>query len=191
MNLQGLKEKSLACRRCALRSGARQVVFGSGNPGADLMLVGEGPGAREDRLGQPFVGAAGRLLGQLLAAAGFRRDQIYITNVVKCRPPGNRLPAPAEVAACRPILAAEIKLIQPRIVVCLGALATGTLIAPGARITRLRGRWIEKDGIRYLPTFHPAALLRDAAKIPLVEEDFRRLRDAYLELQTEQLTLTF
>ena len=191
MDLQALRGKSLACRRCALRSGARQVVFGSGNPGADLMLVGEGPGAWEDRLGQPFVGAAGRLLGQLLAANGFRRDQVYLTNVVKCRPPGNRLPEPAEVTACRPILATEIELIKPRIIVCLGALATSTLIAPGARITRLRGQWIEKDGIRYLPTFHPAALLRDAAKIPLVEDDFRRLKDVYQELHTEQLSLAF
>ncbi|OIQ09130.1 uracil DNA glycosylase superfamily protein [Moorella thermoacetica] len=191
MDLKGLKTKSPACRGCSLRPGTRQVVSGSGNPGAGLMLVGEGLGAREDRVGRPFAGAAGQLLGRLLKAAGFRREEVYITNIVKCRPPGNRMPEPAEVEACRPLLDAAIDFVRPQIIVCLGALATRTLVAPGASITRLRGRWIEKDGIRYLPTFHPAALLRDGGKIPLVEEDFRKLRAAYQSLHTKQLALTF
>ncbi|QGP91415.1 Type-4 uracil-DNA glycosylase [Neomoorella glycerini] len=191
MDLENLRQKALACRGCSLRQGARQVVFGEGNPRAGLMLVGEGPGAQEDELGRPFVGPAGELLDRILVAAGFKREELYITNVVKCRPPGNRQPLPAEVQACRPILEAQIKLIKPKIIVCLGAIATRTLIAPGASITRLRGQWIARDGIRYLPTFHPAALLRDAAKKRPVWEDFKSLRDVYRALQAEQLSLEF
>ncbi|MDN5326152.1 MAG: uracil-DNA glycosylase [Moorella sp. (in: firmicutes)] len=191
MDLTGLKAKSPACRGCSLRSGAGQLVPGSGNPGAVLMLVGEGLGAREGRVGRPFVGAAGQLLGRMLDAAGFRREEVYLASIVKCRLPGNKKPALAEVEACRPLLAAEIDLVRPQIIVCLGALATRTLVAPGASVTRLRGRWIEKDGIHYLPTFHPAALLRDRGKIPLLEEDLRKLRAAYQALHTKQLALTF
>lgn len=155
------------------------------------MLVGEAPGAREDELGRPFVGAAGELLNRILQAAGFKREEIYITNVVKCRPPGNRLPTPDEVQACRPYLENQIKLVNPKIIVCLGALATQALIAPGARITRLRGQWIQKDGIYYLPTFHPAALLRDESKKRPVWEDFKRIRALYRELSTVQLSWNF
>lgn len=191
MDLWGLKAKSPACRNCSLRLGEGQVIPGSGNPGAGLLLAGEGLGPREGRAGRPFLGAAVRLLWRLLANAGFRREEVYVTSIVKCRQPVNRTPAPPGVGACWPLLAAEIELVRPQIIVCLGALATRTLVAPGASITRLRGRWIEKDGIRYLPTFHPAALLRDGGKIPLVEEDFRKLRAAYQALHTKQLALTF
>ncbi|MEW8958275.1 uracil-DNA glycosylase [Neomoorella humiferrea] len=191
MDLDTLCRRTLACRGCALRQGARRVVFGEGNPRAAIMLVGEGPGAREDELGRPFVGAAGELLDRILVAAGFKREELYITNVVKCRPPGNRQPLPGEVQTCLPILKAQIKLIKPQIIVCLGAVATRALIAPGASITRLRGRWIMREGIRYLPTFHPAALLRDAAKKRPVWEDFKKLRAVYCALQREQLSLEF
>ncbi len=167
------------CRRCGLREGCRGVVFGEGDPHAALVLVGEGPGAREDEVGRPFVGSAGQLLDRILAAAGFRREEVYITNVVMCRPPGNRLPEPREVAACRSWLELKLSLIRPALVVCLGALATQTLVDPQARITRLRGQVVERDGIRYFPTFHPAALLRDESKKRPVWEDFRQIRAAY------------
>lgn len=167
------------CQRCRLRSGCRGVVFGEGNPSARIMFVGEGPGQTEDELGRPFVGLAGQLLDRILQAAGFVREEVYIANVVKCRPPGNRLPQPDEVAACRPYLEEQIRLIKPAAIVCLGALATQTLLDPRARITKVRGQWFEKGGIWFLPTFHPAALLRDESKKRPVWEDFKRLRDWY------------
>ncbi|MCG0278759.1 MAG: uracil-DNA glycosylase [Thermanaeromonas sp.] len=191
MNWEELAQKVKSCRACNLHRRAKQPVLGEGNPKALLMLVGEAPGAREDELGRPFVGAAGELLNRILEAAGFKREDVYITNVVKCRPPGNRFPTPDEVRACRPYLENQIKLVNPKIVVCLGALATQALIAPGARITRLRGQWIQKDGIFYLPTFHPAALLRDENKKRPVWEDFKRVRALYHELSTVQLSLNF
>ncbi|WP_173297092.1 uracil-DNA glycosylase [Thermanaeromonas sp. C210] len=189
MDWEGLRQRVNSCRACGLRRTAKNVVLGEGSLRATLMLVGEGPGAREDQLGRPFVGAAGELLNRILRAAGFRREEVYITNVVKCRPPGNRLPTSAEVEACRGYLEEQIRLVRPKIIVCLGALATQTLIAPGGSITRLRGQWIEKDGIRYMPTFHPAALLRDEGKKRPVWEDFKKVRDLYRELHTEQLSL--
>lgn len=191
MDWEELKRRVLSCRACGLRRRAKNAVLGEGHINADLMLVGEAPGAREDEVGRPFVGAAGGLLNCILKAAGFRREEVYITNVVKCRPPGNRVPTPAEVKACQVYLEAQIRLIQPKIIVCLGALATQTLIAPGASITRLRGQWIEKDGIRYMPTFHPAALLRDESKKRPVWEDFKKIRVLYQELRTEQLSMDF
>lgn len=158
------------------------MVVSRGNYESGVMLVGEGPGAQEDQQGEPFVGKAGQLLDRILEAAGFKRDEVYITNVVKCRPPGNRLPTAQEAAACYPFLAEQIRLISPRIIVCLGALATQTLIDPAARITRVRGRWSERFGARVMPTFHPAALLRDSSKKRPVWEDFQKIRDAYREM---------
>jgi DNA polymerase len=146
------------------------------------MLVGEGPGAVEDELGRPFVGAAGQLLDRILAAVDWTRHQLYITNVVKCRPPGNRFPAPDEVLACRPHLDAQIRVINPAIIVCLGALATQTLVAPNVSITQERGRWNQRGKQMIMPTFHPAALLRDAGKKPLVWEDFQEIRRAFDQL---------
>lgn len=158
------------------------MVVSRGNYESGVMLVGEGPGAQEDQQGEPFVGKAGQLLDRILEAAGFKRDEVYITNVVKCRPPGNRLPTAQEAAACYPFLAEQIRLISPRIIVCLGALATQTLIDPAARITKVRGRWSERFGARVMPTFHPAALLRDSSKKRPVWEDFQKIRDAYREM---------
>lgn len=189
LELEALLEEAKACRKCDLRMQAKQVVFGEGDYRSGLMFVGEGPGAHEDELGRPFVGAAGQLLDRILEAAGFKREGVYITNVVKCRPPGNRFPTAEEVETCKPFLEAQINIIKPKVVVCLGALATRTLIAPEARITRLRGQWIEKNGIHFLPTYHPAALLRDPAKKRPVWEDFKSLRDYYRETVMEQLTL--
>jgi DNA polymerase len=176
--LQQLEYRCLACRACGLRDRCRGPVFGEGDPSARVMFVGEAPGAEEDRLGRPFVGPAGKLLDRLIAFAGLAREKVYITNVVKCRPPGNRFPGPEEVAACRAYLAGQIRAVRPEIIVCLGALAARTLVDPEAGITRVRGRWFERDGIRLLPTFHPAAVLRDREKLALVALDFRDLARA-------------
>lgn len=182
LTLEELAEKCTRCQQCGLRAGCKQVVFGEGNPGAALMLVGEGPGVQEDEQGRPFVGAAGQLLDKILAAVGITRQEVYITNVVKCRPPGNRLPATAEVNICRLYLEQQIELIRPRIIVCLGALAAQTLIKPGLKITRERGQWVYKDSLQLMPTYHPAALLRDASKKRPVWEDFKQIKDAYRAL---------
>lgn len=182
-NLDDLRKTVLGCSRCDLRKGCRGVVFGEGDPHARLMLVGEGPGAVEDELGRPFVGPAGKLLDKILEAAGFRRDEVYIANIVKCRPPGNRLPTPEEAARCLPNLRAQIRVISPRLMICLGALSTQVLVDSKARITTARGTWYERDGVRIMPTFHPAALLRDPSKKRFVWEDFKKVRAAYDELK--------
>lgn len=184
-SLAELEADCRRCRRCGLRAGCQQIVFGEGPPKARLMLVGEGPGAQEDKEGRPFVGAAGQLLDRILAAVGFTRREVYITNVVKCRPPGNRLPTPLEVASCRPFLLEQLRLINPALLVCLGALATQTLVDPQARITQVRGKWFEKDGRKILPTYHPAALLRDEMKKRPVWEDFQKVRAAWKALGEE------
>lgn len=172
-SLDELRVLAQDCRACPLRDGCRGVVFGEGDPAAKLMLIGEGPGAVEDELGRPFVGPAGQLLNRILSAAGFEREEVYITNVVMCRPPDNRVPAPAEVEACFPFLARKIELIHPEVIVSLGATSLQALLGTGARITRLRGKWLEYRGIALMPTFHPAALLRDPTKKRPVWEDFQ------------------
>ncbi len=177
--LRKLEQQALVCSRCGLRGGCNQVVFGDGNPEARLMLVGEGPGGDEDRIGKPFVGRAGQLLSRILEAAEIPREAVYITNVVKCRPPGNRTPVQAEVDACSSYLAEQFNLIKPEIVICLGALATRTIIDKNSFITRVRGQWHEKEGIRYIATFHPAALLRDPGKKKPVWEDFKEVMKYY------------
>lgn len=180
--LEELRREVEGCARCPLAQGRTNVVFGEGNPHARLMLVGEGPGAEEDRLGRPFVGAAGQLLDRILAAAGITREEVYIANIVKCRPPGNRVPLRAEAEACLPWLERQIQLINPRIIVVLGSTALQYLVDPQARITVFRGRWVEKGGIRIMPTYHPAALLRDPTKKRDAWEDFKKIRDAYREI---------
>jgi len=184
--LKALREEALACQRCNLRAHAQRVVFGEGNEKALLMLVGEGPGAEEDRQGRPFVGAAGELLNKILDAAGISREEVYIGNVVKCRPPNNRVPTKEEVAACRTFLDRQIELIKPKIIVCLGATAAQALIGPEVRITKIRGLWHEKGEIKIMPTFHPAALLRDPTKKRPAWEDFQKVRDLYFALKKEQ-----
>lgn len=181
-DLEALASRVVQCRRCSLRDTCRGVVFGEGDPQASLMLVGEGPGASEDEMGRPFVGKAGQLLDRILEAAGFKRKEVYIANVVKCRPPGNRLPTPEEASRCFPHLRAQIRIIRPKVVVCLGALSSQVLLDPRLRITRDRGVWRERDGIAYMPTFHPAALLRDPSKKRPVWEDFQRVRDRHDQL---------
>lgn len=182
LRLASLEKDCRACRRCGLRSGCHQVVFGGGHPRARLMLVGEGPGADEDRQGIPFVGAAGKLLSRILEASDLNREELYITNIVKCRPPRNRLPDADEVASCLPHLKEQIRLIDPPLIVCLGALATRTMIGGKNTLTRLRGQWYEIEGRRYMPTFHPAALLRDSSKKRPVWEDFKEIALSYRQL---------
>ncbi len=181
-----LEEECSRCSRCPLRQGCRQVVFGGGDPASRLLLVGEGPGAEEDRLGKPFVGAAGQLLNRILEAVQISRDEVFITNIVKCRPPYNRAPNPAEIAACLPYLEQQIALLDPLVIVCMGAVAAKVLIGGALSITRLRGQWQEKGGRLMMPTFHPAALLRDPGKKRPVWEDFQQVAERYEELKKRE-----
>ena len=170
------------CRRCGLCEQRHSIVLGEGNRKASVMLVGEGPGADEDAQGRPFVGKAGQLLDKMFSAIDMRREDLYITNVVKCRPPGNRTPLDEEAQACLPILRMQYRLIRPKIVVCLGATATRHVYDPEARITRVRGQWLEKNGTFFLPTYHPAALLRDESKKKDVWADLKSIAQKYAEL---------
>ncbi|MBO8126676.1 MAG: uracil-DNA glycosylase [Firmicutes bacterium] len=178
--LAALKEAVEACRRCHLRDGARNVVFGEGNPHARVMLIGEGPGRQEDLQGRPFVGAAGQLLDKIIAACGWQRSEVYIANIVKCRPPNNRVPTIQEAQTCMAWLDQQIRLIAPELIIALGSTAARHLINPNFRITRSRGHWFEYKGIPVMPTFHPAALLRDPSKKRPVWEDFKQVI-AFLE----------
>lgn len=178
VDLAEVAENVLVCTRCKLCESRKLAVPGEGNPCARLMWIGEGPGADEDRFGRPFVGRAGQLLDRIIASMGMARQDTFITNVVKCRPPANRVPEPDEVTACVPYLARQIELIQPQIIVILGATALKALIDPGASITRMRGNWLERGGIRIMPTFHPAALLRDPSKNRPVWADMKQVMSA-------------
>lgn len=173
------------CTRCKLGGlGRRQVVFGVGNPGADLMFIGEAPGADEDVQGEPFVGRAGQLLTKIIEAIGLKREDVYIANVIKCRPPGNRAPEPDEVATCEPFLFQQIETIRPRVIVALGTHAAHALLKTDAPISRLRGRVHEfRDGIKLVPTFHPAFLLRSPDRKRDVWEDMKKVKGL---LQREQ-----
>lgn len=154
----------LNCRQCALAQGRNTVVFGEGNKKADIMFIGEGPGAEEDRQGRPFVGRAGQLLDKMIGVLDLKREDVYIANIVKCRPPQNRDPRPEEQECCLPYLKAQVAFIKPKIIVCLGRIAAKKLIDENLSITQARGKWVEKKGFYILPTYHPAALLRDPAK---------------------------
>lgn len=163
------------CVRCKLHAGRTNLVFGVGSPDARLMFVGEGPGAEEDEQGEPFVGRAGQLLTQIIKAMGYAREQVYIANVVKCRPPGNRNPEPDEIAACSPFLRAQIAAIGPRVIVALGKFAAQTLLRTETPISRLRGRFHHVDGVPVMPTFHPSYLLRNPAAKREVWEDMKQV----------------
>lgn len=174
--LEQVRDLALGCPRCRLAESRRQVVFGEGDPSAQLLVVGEAPGADEDRTGQPFVGKAGKLLTLLLASAGFDRDAVYVCNVLKCRPPGNRNPEADEVEACSPYLFRQVELVGPRVILAFGAFAAQTLLATGDPIGTLRGRDHEFRGIPLVPTYHPAALLRNPAWVRPVWDDLQRVR---------------
>lgn len=158
------------------------MVFGEGDPGSGLVLVGEAPGAREDISGRPFVGQAGQILSRALEKAGIPREQAFITAVVKCRPPKNRLPNRLEVETCFPYLKKQLEIIKPRVIVCLGSLSTRTLLDPQAKVTEVRGRWFEKAGTRLMPVFHPAAILRNRNRMDQFVADLREAGEVWKQL---------
>lgn len=184
-SLEELRAAIGDCERCKLCSGRTHLVFGVGNPKAKLMFVGEGPGRDEDLQGEPFVGRAGQLLTDIITKGmGLKREDVYIANVVKCRPPENRNPEPDEVAACEPFLKKQIDLIRPKIIVGLGKFAVQTLLQSKVPITKVRGNWHSYHGIKLMPTFHPAYLLRNPADKKLVWEDIKKV---IKELRDENL----
>lgn len=180
--LARLETKASSCVACELSQGRNQVVFGAGDPDADLMFIGEGPGAEEDRQGLPFVGPAGELLTKIIRAIGLERQQVYIANIVKCRPPGNRDPKPDEVTACRKYLEGQIELIAPRVIVLLGRVAAQTLLGNDLNLGRMRGQWYRVQGVESRVTYHPAALLRNASYKRPTWEDMQIVRDRLREL---------
>ena len=175
-------EKSIEnCNKCKLCKTRQNIVFGTGNKNAKLMLIGEGPGADEDRLGEPFVGRAGKLMDLAFEAIGLKREEVYIANIVKCRPPNNRNPEQDEANSCMNYLRNQVILVKPKIIVLLGSVALKNILGQEYGITASRGKWIEKKGIKYMPTWHPAALLRDETKkidfikdLKLVMEEYRK-----------------
>lgn len=180
-----LRTACLQCRACQLADTRTNVVFGVGNPEAEVLFIGEGPGANEDLQGEPFVGKGGQLLDKILAAVGLSREKnIYIANMVKCRPPQNRDPLPEEQAACSGWLVKQIALLNPKIIVCLGRVAACGFIDPDFKVTREHGRFIQKDGRLVMGTFHPAAILRNTSQKPAWFEDFVALREKIGEVCT-------
>lgn len=180
-----LEKKCTACMKCGLGKTRTNIVVERGSRTAPLMFIGEGPGEQEDKQGQPFVGAAGQLLDLLLSALMFKEEEYYICNVVKCRPPSNRTPTDEEAESCLPWLRNQVALIRPQIIVCLGATAMKYVIDKNAKITQIRGQWIERKGFWIMPTFHPAALLRDPSKKALMFEDIKSARLKLDEIQGE------
>lgn len=163
------------CTRCQLCQGRKNIVFGVGNPDAKLMFIGEGPGADEDEQGIPFVGRAGQLLTRIIEAMGLKRNDVYIANIVKCRPPGNRNPLPDEVASCIPFLIRQVEIIRPEFIVCLGSVAVQNLLGTDEKISRLRGRFTAWQKIPVMPTYHPAFLLRNPNMKKPVWEDMQQV----------------
>ena len=180
MTLDELAREASGCTACRLSQGRTQVVFGVGNARADLMFVGEGPGFHEDKQGEPFVGAAGQLLTRMLSDIGLAREEVYIANVVKCRPPGNRDPLPDEIDACKPWLDGQIRNIDPRVIVTLGNFATRFMLDRQVSISRVRGQRFEVGGRTIVPTFHPAAILHgggeSSSQFQALREDFQAVR---------------
>lgn len=180
--LEELKKITHSCRKCRLCTGRTNVVFGQGNPNANIMFIGEGPGREEDIKGEAFVGAAGQLLTKAIEAIGLKREEVFIANIVKCRPPNNRNPKEDEIEACIPYLRWQVKLINPKIIVCLGSISARNIIDKNLKITRQRGRWIDKKGYKILPIFHPAALLRDESKKRPFWKDFKELKKMHEDI---------
>lgn len=179
---EALQNECACCRECALCQTRNRVVFGAGNPGAEIMMVGEGPGASEDEQGIPFVGKAGALLDDMLAIIGLDRTKVYIANIVKCRPPSNRDPLNVEQDACIGYLRRQIALVQPKILVCLGRIAAMRLIDPKFRITKDHGVWYDVDGMRLTAFYHPSALLRDPGRRPAAFDDLKSLQREILRV---------
>jgi DNA polymerase len=184
--LQQLAETTRHCQQCRLSVSRTQVVFGTGNPAADLVFIGEAPGRDEDEQGEPFVGPAGQLLTRIIEAIGLRREHVYILNVIKCRPPNNRNPLPEELAACRPILQAQLACLQPRVICALGNFAAQALLHTEEKISRLRGRLHRLGDVQVMPTYHPAYLLRNPQAKRAVWEDMQLVQRA-LGLQARRV----
>jgi DNA polymerase len=174
-SLEAVRAEMGDCHRCKLGAGRKNLVFGEGNPHAELMFIGEAPGADEDRLGRPFVGRAGDLLTKMIEAMGKRRDDVYIANILKSRPPENRDPEPDEVAACEPFLLKQIQVIRPKVIVALGRIAVQNLLQTKTPISQLRGQWRLYHDIKVMPTFHPAYLLRNEAGKKPVWDDLQQV----------------
>ena len=175
--LEEIREDLGDCQRCKLAGGRKTIVFGQGDPHAALVFIGEGPGADEDEQGLPFVGRAGKLLNRMILSVGMKREEVYICNIVKCRPPGNRTPEKDEVDACSPFLFRQLQAIQPRLICCLGAPAMRTLLGIKEGITRVRGRFFDFASTKALVAFHPAYILRNPREEKILREDFEKIRD--------------
>jgi DNA polymerase len=184
MGLESIRKEIGDCQRCKLAPKRTNIVFGSGNPNAELVFVGEAPGYDEDQQGLPFVGRAGQLLTKIIESINLKREDVYICNVLKCRPPDNRNPEPDEVASCNPFLKKQLAVIRPKIVCCLGTFAAQTVLQTPASISKLRGRFIDMDGIRVIATFHPAYLLRSPDKKREVWEDMKQIRAELFRLRS-------
>lgn len=174
--LQSIRDEIGDCQRCKLARTRTNIVFGSGNPNAELVFVGEAPGFEEDQQGLPFVGRAGQLLTKIIESISLKREDVYICNVLKCRPPDNRNPEPDEVMTCNPFLRKQLGVIRPKVVCCLGTFAAQTVMQTTSSISKLRGKFYDIDGIRVIATFHPAYLLRSPDKKREVWEDMKQIR---------------
>ena len=183
--METLAQACAECQKCALGATRTKSVFGTGNPHADLMFVGEAPGEQEDLSGIPFVGRAGQLLDKFLYAVDIDRKDVYIANILKCRPPKNRDPLPEEEDACIGYLREQVRLIRPKVIVCLGRIAAMRLIKPDFKITKEHGTWFEKGGFSMTAVYHPAALLRDPRKKEEMLEDMKKIRQKLLETESE------
>src|SRR5215510_4828038 len=183
-DLDSIRAEIGDCQRCKLAPKRTNIVFGSGNPVAELVFVGEAPGFDEDQQGLPFVGRAGQLLTKIIESINLKREDVYICNVLKCRPPENRNPEPDEVAACNPFLKHQLATIRPKIVCCLGTFAAQTVLQTAAPISRLRGKFFDMDGMRIIATFHPAYLLRSPEKKREVWEDMKQIRAELFRLRS-------
>lgn len=182
MEWESFVEECSGCRKCGLHQTRRNIVIGRGlKKPAPVLFVGEGPGEQEDVLGEAFVGKAGKLLDLLLEALEFKQEHYYIANIVKCRPPDNRVPTREEVDACLPWLRYQVRYLKPSILVCLGSTASRAIIDPDAKITKLRGTWVDKQGLLILPTYHPAAVLRDISKRGDFYLDMKKVREKLSE----------
>lgn len=170
-----LMEKVAACKKCQLFKSRQNVVFGEGNISAELMFIGEGPGAEEDKQGRPFVGRAGQLLTKMIEAMGLKREDVYIANIVKCRPPDNRNPFKEEAQSCIDYLMEQIKTVNPKVIICLGSVAATYLLNTEKQISKLRGEFVDFNGIKVMPTFHPAYLLRNPSKKKETWEDLKKV----------------
>jgi len=187
--LEQIAQEIRACQACPLHSARTRVVPGAGRPDAEILFIGEAPGYHEDQQGLPFVGASGKYLGELLGMIGLTRNDVFITNVVKCRPPGNRDPLPAEIDTCvKTYLNRQIEIIRPKIIVTLGRFSMALFFPPTARITKVHGQPRRADGRIYYPVFHPAAVLRNMNLRPAMEADFRRMLDLLKEVEANNGT---